>query len=93
MAEYIDRDEYIKSLKDSFAELSKIYKTLDNKQDREICEAQLITFTECILRIKDMPAADVAPLVHGKWIEECETISASRGRRIKNVKIIRVLYK
>lgn len=38
-------------------------------------------------RIKQIPAADVAPVVHGKWIEEeYETISAGRNRQIKNIK-------
>lgn len=36
--------------------------------------------------IMDIPAADVAPVVHGRWIGETyETISA-KGRKIKNVK-------
>lgn len=35
-------------------------------------------------KIKSMPAADVAPVVHGRWvIRDIETIS-QRGRKIKS---------
>ena len=37
--------------------------------------------------IMDIPAADVAPVVHGRWIEyKYETVSVARGRKIHNTK-------
>lgn len=37
--------------------------------------------------IDEIPASDVAPLVHGKWVEEkYETISRTRNRKIINTK-------
>lgn len=68
MDEYIDREAYIKSLQESYNGLKQVYSKLDDEQEKKICEGQLITFMECILRIKGISTTDVAPIVRGEWI-------------------------
>lgn len=60
--------------------------------DRNLCELlaeydQYYTLVVPLSKIRKLPAADVAPVVHGKWIEEkYETISIERHRKINNIK-------
>lgn len=72
MSDYISRDAVKKSLIDSYDKLKVIYDGLLFGYEREICAAQLIVFFECILRIKEFPAADVVPVVHGRWVNYSE---------------------
>ena len=68
--EYIEREALKEDLKESYDRLKAIYDGLTYDEDKQICAGQLTTFTEAILRVKEAPAADVAPVVHGRWIEK-----------------------
>ncbi len=65
--EYIEREALKQDLKESYDRLRAIYDGLTYDEDKQICAGQLTTFTEAILRVKEAPAADVAPVVHAKW--------------------------
>lgn len=67
MAEYIEREAVLNDLRDSYHELQKIYNGLRYDEERAICGGQLSTFLECILRLKDAPAADVVEVKRGRW--------------------------
>lgn len=66
--EYIDREALKEDLKESYDRLREIYYGLTYDEDKQICAGQLTTFTEAILRVKEAPAADVAPVQHGRWL-------------------------
>ena len=68
MQEYIEREALKEDLKESYDRLRAIYDSLTYDEDKQICAGQLTTFTEAILRVKEAPAADVAPVRHGRWI-------------------------
>ena len=65
--EYIEREALKEDLKESYDRLRAIYDSFTYDEDKQICAGQLTTFTEAILRVKDAPAADVAPVRHGRW--------------------------
>ena len=67
LKEYIEREALKEDLKESYDRLKAIYDGLTYDEDKQICAGQLTTFTEAILRVKEAPAADVAPVVHGRW--------------------------
>ena len=68
MAEYIEREAFAEDIRESYYKLQEIYETLRYERERDICNGELGTFCEILLRLKDFPAADVAPVVHGRWI-------------------------
>lgn len=63
MAEYIDREALLDSLRESETGLREIAKGLRFPIEKQICDAQIITFVECILRVKSVPTADVVEVV------------------------------
>ena len=67
MAEYIEREAFAADIRESYCELKKIFDTLRYERERDICNGELGTFCEILMRIKEFPAADVAPVVHGYW--------------------------
>jgi hypothetical protein len=67
MAEYIEREAILESLRESHKALKEIYKGLKFPVEKQIASAQLTTFIECILRVKNAPAADVVEVKHGYW--------------------------
>ena len=71
MKEYIDREALKADLQESYNRLRAIYDCLTFDRDKQICVAQLTTFIEAILRVKDAPAADVVEVRHGRWIKSC----------------------
>jgi len=58
MAEYIEREALKSELQESYNDLLKIYHGLKYDEEKRICAGQVSTFLECILRVKDAPAAD-----------------------------------
>ena len=66
--EYIEREALKEDLKESYDRLRAIYDSFTYDEDKQICAGQLTTFTEAILRVKDAPAANVAQVVHGRWV-------------------------
>lgn len=63
----IDADALNEDLRDSYNELRKIYDRLTHEEDRVMCEVELSTLLEVLMRIKKAPTLDVAPVVHGRW--------------------------
>lgn len=72
MAEYIEREALLADLRESYKELKKICEGLKYEEERQICSAELTTFVECILRVKNAPAADVVEVRYAN-------ITASNG--------------
>ena len=67
MARYIDADALREDLKESESRLRELYEGLKFAEDKQICAGQIITFFECILRIKEQPTAEVVEVRHGEW--------------------------
>lgn len=61
MAEYIERAALEKGLNIRLSALREQYGYYDHYTDG---------FDECVDRVENFPAADVAPVKHGKWIEK-----------------------
>lgn len=79
MAEYIERETLLDSLRCSYYDLRQIYTGLHDDTERQICAWELNTFMECILRVKEAPAADVVEVVRCK---DCKYFSEdSDGRK------------
>ena len=67
MARYIDADKLCDSLRESYNRLFELYKKAKDNDAATICEAELNTFMECIIRAKTQPTADVVEVKHGEW--------------------------
>lgn len=76
MAEYIEREALKADIRESYLKLQKIYETLRYERERDICSGELGTFCEILMRIKDFPAADVAPVVRCR---DCKHITPVEG--------------
>ena len=66
MAEYIEREALLDSLRESRKALQEICKGLKFPVEKQICDAQILTFQECVLRVKEQPTADVETVVRCK---------------------------
>ena len=64
--EYIERNALLDDLRQSRHELMYVYNSLKHESEKMTCAAELNTFLEIMLRIKDTPAADVAEVVRCK---------------------------
>lgn len=62
----IDADALERDLRESYEELKKIRSQLVTLPDMKICDAQLCTFLEAILRVKEQMEIKRP---HGKWKE------------------------
>ena len=62
--EYIRREDTVDALADYIKNIDKVYSTGKLTQD------ECIDCAESVL--DDLFSADVTPVVHGKWISECE---------------------
>lgn len=69
MAEYIEREALLDGLRKSRKALQEICKGLKFPVEKQICDAQVLTFQECILRVKEHPTADVVEVKYGEWIK------------------------
>ena len=69
MAEYIEREPLLESLRESYETLKLIRNELKYEKAIALEDAQLITFMECILRVKEQPTADVVEVV---FCERCK---------------------
>lgn len=63
MADLINRDILKASLRESYDELMKIRNGLKYSEERQIADAQLNTFAEAIMRVKEQPTIDAVPVV------------------------------
>lgn len=62
----IDADALRDALKESYDKTWLIYQEQATLMDREICKAELVTFNEMLLRLKDAPTIDAVPVVRCK---------------------------
>lgn len=87
MAEYVEREALAADLRGSYEELRNIYNDLRFDEERRICSAELNSFMECIIRVKNAPAADVVEVRHGHWIESnnLESFNTRGWKRYKKV--------
>ena len=69
MAEYIDREKLEADLNIRLSALREQNGYYDHYTDG---------FDECVDRVENFPAADVAPVKHGKWIEKPFLFGTSR---------------
>ena len=75
MAEYILKDEIIKLINEDKVDMSPnillIMNAIGNTYDAETCfKAINDTCDRHIESVKELPAADVVPVVHGEWVDE-----------------------
>ena len=66
MAEYIEREAFIREINDRIKHAIEWGKT-DNEETRTRAEQAIATFCEASLTAKRIPSADVKPVVHGEW--------------------------
>lgn len=59
MTEYIEREKAIRKFES--------YR-IDCEDEGDTLSAQI--FEDCVGELMDMPAADVVPVVHGRWVKE-----------------------
>ena len=85
MAEYIEREPLLESLRESYETLKLIRNELKYEKAIALEDAQLITFMECILRVKEQPTADVVPVVRCKdckysyFVKSCSKYECKKG--------------
>ena len=70
MARYIDADKLCDSLRESYNRLFELYKKAKDNDAATICEAELNTFMECIIRAKTQPTADVVEVKRIKIVRD-----------------------
>lgn len=66
MSRYIDADKLLSSFKKSYLAACKWEEEAKDEETKTRANAAVATFTECYLRTKDMPTADVEEVRHGK---------------------------
>lgn len=65
MAEYIEREALFEALKEF-----RLNETMSKHLTREDCETARNAVERAQMVIERIPAADVAPVQHGRWIED-----------------------
>ena len=63
----IDANALIASLRESLDELRRIGDGLSHHEDKQICNGQICTFLEAIMRVREQPTVDAVEVVHGRW--------------------------
>ena len=83
MAEYIERDKVLEEINDRISNIA-----FTSPYQREI-EAIVVGMERARDSVEDAPAADVAPVVHGRWIttndnwtfcSECKTLGSPQWK-------------
>lgn len=74
MADYIDRDGYIKTQRELYCKNCPKREGMRNGKKQELYPVGGVVCRACELNdaldaLEDYPAADVAPVVHGKWVK------------------------
>ena len=68
MAEYIERETFLKEIEERYCLPCK-----EEGRDHNGCKCRACWVDAMRVDVIDEPAADVAPVVHGRWIEHEET--------------------
>lgn len=64
----IDADALVASLEKSYRDLRELYDQIkEDEGAKEVYQGELITFLEAILRAKNAPTLDYAPVKRGEW--------------------------
>ena len=66
-SDLISREALLEDLRESINWLHKIYGGLEYEDEKRICSAEIASFTEVGMRVKDAPAVDAEPVRHGEW--------------------------
>jgi len=69
MSDLISRDALLEDLRESVNWLHKIYGDLKYEDEKRICGAEIASFSEVIMRVKDFPAVDAEPVRHASLKE------------------------
>ena len=65
-SDLIRRDALLEDLRESINWLHKIYGGLEYEDEKRICSAEIASFTEVGMRVKDAPAVDAVEVVRCK---------------------------
>jgi hypothetical protein len=65
----IDASPVYEDLRKSYEELRSIMEILTDHEDIQICNGQLTTFAEALIRIKNAPTVDAVEVVHAQWLD------------------------
>ena len=65
MAEYIERETFLKDIEERYCLPCK-----EAGRDHNGCKCRACWVDDMCGEVIDAPAADVAPVVHGRWIEQ-----------------------
>ena len=66
MSDLISRDSLLEDLRESVKWLHKIYGDMKYEDEKRICSAEIATFTEVIMRVKEAPSVDAVEVVRCK---------------------------
>lgn len=78
-SDLISRDALLEDLRESVNWLHKIYGDLKYEDEKRICGAEIASFTEVIMRVKDFPAVDAVEVVRCKDCERGEPSLIRKG--------------
>lgn len=78
----IDGDALADSLRESKNKLKEILDDERCEMEYRICEGQMITFIEAILRVNETPTIDAVPVVRCKDCKYLLILDGKDGRRI-----------
>ena len=74
MAEYINREAFLKAIEERYCLPCK-----DAGKDHNGCKCRACWVDDMRGEVIDAPAADVAPVVHGRWIDGGDYVTAAYG--------------
>lgn len=69
MSRLINADALLEELKQSYDWLLKIYESIPFEVEKRVCSAEIATFNEIELRIKEAPTIEAEPVRHGEWVD------------------------
>lgn len=78
----IDGDALADSLRESKNKLKEILDDERCEMEYRICEGQMNTFIEAILRVNETPTIDAEPVIHGWWIPFSDHMWACSNCRV-----------
>ena len=73
MARYIDADQLLETLYESYDKAQKWYEEAEEFETKIRAEQAVRTFLECLLRTKAQTTADVQEVKHGYWSQSKKT--------------------
>ena len=88
----IDANALMASLRESLDELRKIGDGLSYHEDKQICNGQICTFLEAIMRVREQPTVDAVEVVHGHWVSLTECSNAGVYCSVCNKKVYKEDY-